>query len=117
MTRGGTSVVPGRVYHAISRFVAKEWSIESSDERRVYLSRLRDALARTDWRCFAFALTSSHIHLGVVAASTPLRDWLRPMHTTFAQWINPRREPIGAVFVRGPDVIAYEAAGTAQLVS
>ncbi|HEY5925971.1 MAG TPA: hypothetical protein VIV11_29995 [Kofleriaceae bacterium] len=34
MTRGGSLVVPGCVYHLISRFVAKDWFIESAAERR-----------------------------------------------------------------------------------
>jgi hypothetical protein len=105
------------VYHLIARFVAKEWFIESAVERRVYLSLLGHAIAMTDWRCFAFAVMSSHVHLGVLAGAIPLADWLRPMHTNFAQWINVRRERIGAVFVRGPNVIAVQPEGTARLIN
>ena len=100
MTRGGGNVKPGAIYHLISRFVAKEWFIESSVERRAYLSMLGAAIGPTDWRCFAFAVMSSHIHLGLVAGTTPLAEWLRPMHTGFAKWTNRRRDRIGAVFAR-----------------
>src|SRR5215204_1287195 len=105
MARGGGHVEAGRVYHVISRFVAKQWFVESTRERRVYLSMLGDAMERSDWRCFSFAVMSSHVHLGVVAGVSPLAAWMRKMHSDFADYINKRRERIGAVFVKGPNVL------------
>lgn len=116
MARGGSAIVPGNVYHLISRFVAKEWFIESAVERRMYLGLLGTAIAHTDWRLFCYAVMSSHIHLGVVAGTSALVSWLRPMHTAFAAWMNVRRERIGAIFVRGPNVIAVEDGGAAKLI-
>src|SRR5690349_742009 len=105
MARGGGSIQPGGVYHVISRFVAKQWFIEGEHERRVYLEMLGTALGETDWRLLSYALMSSHIHLAFVAGSTPLATWMRSVHTQFAQWVNKRHERIGAVFVKGPNVI------------
>ncbi len=116
MARGGSHIEVGTIYHLISRFVAKEWFFESAVERRMYLSLLGVAIAATDWRLFSYALMSSHIHLGVVSGTTPLRDWLQPMHTIFANWLNQRRERIGAVFVRGPNVITFPQEGAAALI-
>lgn len=42
MARGGSSMIPGVGYHVISRFVAKEWFVESVDQRRGYLSAVGD---------------------------------------------------------------------------
>ncbi|HEY5951799.1 MAG TPA: hypothetical protein VIV40_40165 [Kofleriaceae bacterium] len=117
MARGGASIQSGSVYHVISRFVAKEWFVESATERRMYLSLLGLAIAQTDWQCFCYAVMSSHIHLGLLAGTCRLRDWLRPMHTSFAQWMNLRRERIGAVFVRGPNVVQVDPAGTGALIN
>jgi putative transposase len=114
--RGGASIQAGSIYHLISRFVAKEWFIESDAERRVYLSLLGAELVRTDWRCFCFAVMSSHIHLGLVAGTSRLRSWLRPVHTVFANWLNERRDRIGAVFVRGPHVIDVRPDRVARLI-
>ena len=60
---------------------------------------------------------SNHIHLGLIAGTAPLRRWLRPMHTNFAMWINARRKRIGAVFVRGPNVIDVLPDGGARLIN
>jgi hypothetical protein len=117
MARGGGSAQAGVVYHLISRFVAKEWFIESEVERRMYLSLLGTALAETDWTCFSFAVMSSHIHLGLVAGSDRLAAWLRPMHTVYANWLNVRRDRIGAVFVKGPNFITVPPDQCARLVN
>ena len=42
MARLPQSIEPGVVYHLISRFVAKEWFIQSDEERRRYLKLLGD---------------------------------------------------------------------------
>ncbi|MBL9014392.1 MAG: hypothetical protein JNL83_09450 [Myxococcales bacterium] len=87
-------------------------------ERRTYRFLLERAIAETDWLCFAYALMSSHIHLGLIGGSTPLKDWLAPMHSVFAEWINDRNdERIGAVFVRGPEEVEFAPHGTKRLIS
>ena len=116
MTRGGSHVEPGALYHFISRFVAKEWFIESAVERAAYLALLGEMIGPTDWRCFSYAVMSSHIHLGLVAGTTPLASWLRPMHTRFARWTNRRRDRIGSVFVKGPSMIGLREEGAARLI-
>src|SRR5213592_4474061 len=90
--RGGGKARRGVVYHHISRFVGKEWFVESSVERNTYVTLLSFAMRGTDWRCFAYAVMSSHIHLGLVAGAKKMKEWLGPMHTAFAQYLNDRRE-------------------------
>lgn len=117
MARGGGSAKPGCVYHLISRFVAREFFIQSAVERETYLSLLGFMIARSDWRCFSYAIMSNHIHLGLVAGDEPLAEWLRPTHTHFAQWINQRRERIGAVFVKGPNFIEVMRHGAPHVIN
>jgi hypothetical protein len=117
MSRGGSIVQAGRVYHVIPRFVANQWLIGSAVERNMYLSLLAQAMVESDWRCFAYALMSSHIHLALLAGMDSLSSWLRPMHNKFANWLNLRRERIGAVFVRGPNVLEYRPEGVARLIN
>ncbi len=107
----------GVIYHVISRFVAKEWFIESAIERRTYLGLLGTAVSETDWVCFSYAIMSSHIHLGLIAGTDTLASWMRPMHTVFANWLNLRRERIGAVFVKGPNVITVTSNNYARLIT
>jgi hypothetical protein len=108
---------PGVAYHVISRFVAKEWFIESALERRMYLALIGHALSSSDWTCFAYAVMSSHIHLALIAGSAPLASWLRPAHTLFANWMNERRQRIGAVFVKGPNMLTVPTNACAKLIN
>jgi hypothetical protein len=115
--RGGGTIQPGGIYHVISRFVAREWFIESSLERQVYLSMLGRALLETSWRCFSYAVMSSHVHFGFLAGNEPLVEWMRSAHTSFALWMNFRRERrIGGVFVRGPSVSQVRPDCSARLL-
>lgn len=107
----------GGVYHVIWRFVAKQWLVAGPEERRTYLRLFGRAIAETDWRCFCFAVMSSHVHVGLIAGTSRLAQWMRPMHTTFARWVNERHERIGAVFVRGPKVVAVREPGVPHLIN
>jgi hypothetical protein len=108
MTRKNRSIQPCFIYHLIARFVGGEWFIKSDVERLAYLTLLRLYLQATDWRCFAYAIMSNHIHLALLAGGDSLRSWLRPVHNEFADWINARSERNGAVFVRGPKMIGVQ---------
>ncbi len=108
---------PNTVYHLISRFVAREWFMNSEWHRRMYLRLLQRGLGFTDWRCFGYALMSSHIHLALRSGEMPLADWLREVHTPFAECINEERRRIGAVFARGPNLHEVREDGVARLIS
>jgi REP element-mobilizing transposase RayT len=116
MSRPLRCIQPGAVYHLISRFVAKEWFIESDEERALYLKLIGDHAVESDWRFFAFATMSNHLHFGAVAGHAPLASVFRPVHTLFAESINRSRERIGAVFARGPKAIPVAEGGVARLI-
>jgi hypothetical protein len=71
----------------------------------------------SDWKSIAYAVMSNHIHHALVAGRDPLRSWLGEAHGPFAEWINERQQRIGAVFVRGPNVIGIQPAGVASVVA
>lgn len=116
MPRARRLIRPGAVYHFIARFVASEWFIRGDEERRRYLNVLGRYISASDWRCFSFAIMSNHIHLGLLAGVESLTSWIRPIHSEFGEWINLRRERIGAVFVRGPKMLTVNDGGVARLI-
>jgi putative transposase len=117
MPRRRQSIQPGSIYHLISRCVAREWFICGDEERERYLRLLGERLARSDWRCLAYAIMSNHVHLALLAGAASLKSWLAPTHSEFAEWINARLERIGAVFVRGPKILSVGDNGLAQVIS
>ena len=93
---------PGAVYHVISRFVDREWRITSDDERARYLDFLGRALQLTEWKCLAYALMSSHIHLLMIAGRDDPESVFKRTHPPFALWMNRRHERLGPLFAARP---------------
>jgi REP element-mobilizing transposase RayT len=117
MPRRPRDIRPGRVYHLIARFVDREWFITNERERLDYLRLLARAIATSDWRCFAFAVMSNHIHIGTVAGTRRLDSWLRRAHAPFATAMNRAYDRIGPMFVRGPKSLLVEADGVADVIA
>jgi hypothetical protein len=55
--------------------------------------------------------------VGILAGAQPLAEWMRPLHTTFAEWLNERRDRVGGVFVKGPNTIEYQPEGVRSLIA
>ena len=102
MPRKNRHTRAGVVYHLISRFIEARYFITNAMLRHNYLKLMSEALRRTDWQLFAYALMSNHIHLAVLAGRKNLADWLRPVHAPFAEIVNEVNRRTGPVFIRGP---------------
>ena len=119
MPQAKQPIRPEGIYHLIPRFVGGEWFIRGPEERTEYLRLFAMGLQSSDWQCLAYALMSSHIHLGLIAGSMELASWMRDVHREFANWINERYGPkrrIGGVFVRGPKRYEVLQNGVAKLI-
>jgi REP element-mobilizing transposase RayT len=110
--------VPGAVHHVISRFVDRRWFFQNDGDRARYLEWLAAALEYASWRCLAYAIMSSHIHLVMLASEEPPESWSKRVNSPFGRWVNKRDGGIGAVYAgraamyvvpdnRVPHVIAY----------
>jgi hypothetical protein len=117
MSRLPRCIVPGVVYHLISRFVDRAWFIKEQEERVRYVSLLGRALSMSDWRCMAYAVMSNHLHLAVVAGTQTLDSWIRRVHGPFAGWMNKKYDRIGVMFVRGPKDFATPPDRVAHLLA
>lgn len=104
-------------YHLIFRFVASEWFIKTNLERDTYLQLLGEALQRSDWHCFAYAIMSNHIHLGMAAGRSSRTPWLRHAHSPFGEWINRRNDRIGSVFVKKPTTVSVARDDVARVIA
>lgn len=94
--------VPGVLYHVICRFVGRARFMRGDAERETYLRLLAHALNESDWRCVAYALMSTHIHLAMLAGTEPLGTWAKRAHCPFAEWINHSLDRVGPVFAHRP---------------
>jgi REP element-mobilizing transposase RayT len=109
-------IVPGALYHLMSRFTGSEFFIETERERAQYRTLLGSYVAESDWKCFAYAIMSNHIHLGVRAGEKSLASWIQPVHSQFAQLINARTDRHGQVICPGPKSVRYKESEIARLI-
>ena len=117
MARQPRDIRPGRVYHLISRFVDRDWFIQTDQERRNYLELLGRALTSSDWQCLAYAIMSNHLHLATVAGADLLDSWIRRVHAPFADMMNRAYNRIGAMFVRGPKALLVADDGVGSVIA
>ena len=115
--RTARDVHPGGIYHVISRFLNRSWLLHDDQERGMYLQFLSRVMIECDWRCFAYALMSSHIHLAFVAGRHTLESWAKRVNVAFASWFNDRHDREGPVFTARPDLFAVPAHREGDLVA
>jgi putative transposase len=81
--------VPGAVAHVITRFVNGARVMEEVDgAREQYLERLSRAVSTSDWTLCWYALMDTHTHMALVCGEDPLDQWVRPLHSGWAGWVN-----------------------------
>ena len=108
---------PGAVHHVIARFIDRDFLIPDEQARERYLSLLGRAMTESDWRCLAFAIMSSHVHLAMIGGRTPAERWLRRVHPPYAAWLNVRLARIGPVFTASPAIWVMRADQERRLVA
>jgi hypothetical protein len=117
MTRTPRDFEPGRVYHLISRFVDRNWYIQTDDERRLYLKFLGRSFEKSDWKCLSDGIMSNHVHLCTVAGEHDFANLIRRVHAPFATWMNRAYQRIGGMFVRGPKALEVRDEGVAAVIA
>lgn len=78
---------------------------------------LGKALAKSDWRCFGYAVMSNHIHLAMLAGRESLSAWTRRVNSPFALWMNQRRQRVGPLFAAAASDYAIAAPRESRLLA
>lgn len=117
MTRPRRIIEPGALVHAIWRVVNGEFRIDTQLIRERYCRYLERQFGRTGWALLAFAIMSNHIHLALIAAATPFRHLVQPIHCGFAAWLNVAQGRRGPVFADRPKTLRMEPSAALRLIS
>jgi putative transposase len=99
MPRIARAVFPDVPHHVTQRGNRKLPVFFSDDDRRIYVSLIKEACARTGTRCLAWCLMDNHIHL-ILTPSTEdgLRATLAEAHRRYSSMINKREGWTGYLF-------------------
>ncbi len=93
---------PGNGVHFISRFVDRKFCLLDDEDRDAYLTHIRLAHTRWDWRWLSYALMSSHVHHGILAGIQPPDRFFRSVHTRMAIRYHRRYGTLGPVLADRP---------------
>lgn len=108
---------PGYVHHVIARLVDHRFELDREGARARYLSLLGKAISKSDWRCIAYALMSSHVHLLTIAGNERPEHVWRRVHSPFGNWLNNTFGGLGPVFAERPKLIIVEASKVTDVLA
>jgi putative transposase len=70
---------------------------ETADRER-FMDRLRNVIDKHEWRCHAYCLMGTHVHLLVYTVKPTLSSGMRQLCGEYAQWFNWKYDRKGHLF-------------------
>jgi REP element-mobilizing transposase RayT len=89
---------PGATYHVTSRGDRKERIFRSSDDQRLFLDIVDQAMDRLDALVFAFCLMGNHYHVVLRTRQANLSRLMRHINGEYTRTFNRRHGLVGHVF-------------------
>ena len=89
---------PGALYHVVSKGNAGGSIVRNDIDRRGFIVRLGEVIARTRWQCLAYCLLDTHFHLVIATPEPNLSDGMRWFKSALAHDLNFRHGRAGHVF-------------------
>jgi putative transposase len=96
MARARRIQVAGGLYHLTTR--AKTALFRSDEDRRFFLSRFQEVVARRLWTCHTYCLMTTHYHLLVMTPEPDLAAGMQRLNGDYASYFNDRYSEWGHVF-------------------
>ena len=98
MARRPRLKVPGIVHHATLNGVNGEYVFLTDEDRAGYLSMLAATVRRYRWRCLAYCLMGTHVHLLVQTPEVTFPDGMRWLHGHYGRCFNKQHDRKGHLF-------------------
>src|SRR5665213_603 len=89
---------PGAIYHLMSRGDRREPVFLDDIDRRMFLTTLAEACAKTDWQVHAYCLMNNHFHLVVETPKANLADGMKWLLGTYTARFNRKHRVFGHLF-------------------
>lgn len=98
MARRPRLVIPGAIYHVMSRGNRKAMIFESDFDRKMFIEVVAETVLRYGVRIFELCEMGNHYHAILDAPRFNLSDAMRHLNGQFAQFSNRQHERTGHVF-------------------
>ncbi|OPY60055.1 MAG: Transposase IS200 like protein [Pelotomaculum sp. PtaU1.Bin065] len=87
--------LPGAVYHVITRGLNGAALFKDQADREEFLRWLTQALDKTAFRCYSWALMTNHVHLLIRTSEPSLSEFMSKTLTGYAKYFNRRHHRRG----------------------
>jgi putative transposase len=98
MARGCRSDLPDGTHHVTCRGVAESPIFSDDFDRAAFCELLSRTVGRFDWRCDAYCLMTTHVHLVIATRRLSLSAGMHWLAGLYAQRFNNRHERRGHLF-------------------
>jgi putative transposase len=98
MPRRPREEAAGALHHVVARGNNGESIVRDDRDRRNFIGRLDQAVARYEWICLAYCLLDTHFHLVLQTPKPNLGVGMRWLQSAYAQDLNYRHHRTGHVF-------------------
>jgi putative transposase len=92
--------IPGHVYHVNGNCVDGGKLFRDDEDRTMFLISLRRELRRSEWRCIAYSLMSTHFHVLLRLEKCTLSSGFQRLNSAYARWFNRKYGRRGALWQR-----------------
>jgi putative transposase len=89
---------PGATFHVVANAVSGQTIVRDDYDRRTLVTRLSRAVERYRWRCLAYCILDTHLHLVVRTPETNLGRGMQWLSGRYAESFNDRHRRAGHVF-------------------
>ena len=98
MPRTAREMSRSNIYHVMLRGINRQDIFEEDEDRRYFMSLLKEYKATAGFILHAFVLMSNHIHLLIEPKDEPLDRIFRRIGTAYAMWYNRKYQRTGHLF-------------------
>ncbi len=98
MARRPRQLIPGGIYHVMSRGNRREPVFLIDNDRLLLIDLVRQVAGRRRWDVHAYCLMENHYHFVVSTPDADLSAGMRQINGEYAQWFNRSHGYVGHVF-------------------
>lgn len=83
------------IYHVVSRGCGRQILFEDDDDRKKYLSFLKEGIGQNKATLFAWCLMGNHTHLLIKCPIESLSNMMRVLNSSYSMYFNKRHNRVG----------------------
>jgi len=106
---------PGAIYHVMNRGDRREAIFPGEEDRRLFMTTLEEACAKTDWQVHAWCLMINHFHLVIETPRANVVAGMQWLLGVYTNRFNRRHKEFGHLFSGRYKALVVDGSGNGYL--